>query len=253
MHPFGRLAHQKDLLLYHINKKIMIQYTKPSGYSRAIRQFFTATYSLLMGTCCLFASIDTFAQTTPTDGPQRQRLVPLKSFQGFYQLPNKVAFIAFDEQDNDLYATQLWDQKKRYQLVRKDDTHFESKNEGYSIEFLKNGSGDFSQTKILGRIVCERVPFDPNKIARLSASQLKQLAGTYLKENDNNFKIQIDPSSTGLTLTQLWDNKTISFTPRSEFFFLNDDGTFPLTFSAANGKIEQMQCFENDVWIKTNQ
>jgi hypothetical protein len=54
-------------------------------------------------------------------------------------------------------------------------------------------------------------------------------------------------------LTQLWDNKTISFTPRSEFFFLNDDGTFPLTFSVANGKVQQMQCFENDLWLKTDQ
>ena len=231
----------------------MIQYTKPNGYSRAIRQFSKTTYGLLVGACCLFASIDAFAQTNPTDGPQQKQLVPLKSFQGFYQLPNKVAFIAFEEHDNNLYATQLWDQKKRYQLVRKDDTHFESKNEGYAIEFLKNGSGDFSQTKLLGRIVCERVPFDPNKIATLTASQLKQLAGTYQKLNDNNFKIHIDPSSTGLTLTQLWDNKTISFTPRSEFFFLNDDGTFPLTFSVANGKVKQMQCFENDVWIKTDQ
>ena len=97
------------------------------------------------------------------------------------------------------------------------------------------------------------MPFDPNKIASLTTSQLNQLAGTYLKVNDNNFKIQIDPSSTGLRLTQLWDNRTISFTPRSEFFFLNDDGTFPSTFSVANGKIEQMQCFENDVWIKTDQ
>ncbi len=231
----------------------MIQYTKPSGYSRAIRQFSKATYGLLVGACCLFASIDTFAQSASKDSPQQQQLVPLKSFQGYYQLPNKVAFIAFEEQDNNLYATQLWDQKKRYQLVRKDDTHFESKNEGYAIEFLKNGSGDFSQTKILGRILCGRVPFDPTKIASLTASQLKQLAGTYLKVNDNNFKIQIDPSSTGLMLTQLWDNKTISFTPRSEFFFLNDDGTFPLTFSVANGKVEQMQCFENDVWLKTDQ
>jgi hypothetical protein len=59
-----------------------------------------------------FASIDTFAQPSPKDSPQQQQLVPLKSFQGYYQLPNKVAFIAFEEQDNNLYATQLWDQKK---------------------------------------------------------------------------------------------------------------------------------------------
>gem|GEM_PF-7077762 len=71
LHPFGRLAYQKDLLLYHINK-IMIQYTKPSGYSRAIRQFSKATYGLLVGACCLFASIDTFAQSASKDSPQQQ-------------------------------------------------------------------------------------------------------------------------------------------------------------------------------------
>lgn len=106
LHPFGLVADQKDLLLYHINKKNMIQYIKPSGSSKAIRQFCKATYGLLVGACCLFSSIDTFAQTAPKDAPQQQQLVPLKSFQGYYQLPNKVAFIAFEEQDNNLYARQ---------------------------------------------------------------------------------------------------------------------------------------------------
>ncbi|MDR2273176.1 MAG: hypothetical protein LBF27_19860 [Sphingobacterium sp.] len=230
----------------------MIQQIKPSIRSKAIRQISRAACGLLMGTCCLLASNDTFAQTSAAGTSHQQNQTSLKSFQGYYQLPNKVAFIAFDEQDNSLYATQLWDQKKRYQLVRKDDTHFESKNEGYAIEFLKNTSGDFNQTKILGRIVCERVPFDPNKIASLTASQLKLLAGTYLMANDNNFKITIEPSTQGLILKQLWDNKTISFTPRSELFFLNEDGTFPLTFSAANGKVEQMTCFEKDLWLKAD-
>ncbi|MGJ1483171.1 hypothetical protein ACR783_10360 [Sphingobacterium multivorum] len=50
----------------------MIQYTKPSGYSRAIRQFSKATYGLLVGACCLFASIDTFAQSASKDSPQQQ-------------------------------------------------------------------------------------------------------------------------------------------------------------------------------------
>ncbi|WP_159728052.1 hypothetical protein [Sphingobacterium sp. 18053] len=230
----------------------MIQQIKPSIRSKAISQISKATFGLLVGACCLLASYDTLAQTASTSASLQQNQTLLKSFQGYYQLPNKVAFIAFDEQENSLYATQLWDQKKRYQLVRKDDTHFESKNEGYAIEFLKNSAGDFSQAKILGRIVCERVPFDPNKIVSLTASQLKQLAGTYLMANDNNFKITIEPSAQGIILKQLWDNKTISFTPRSELFFLNEDGTFPLTFSVANGKVEQMTCFEKDLWLKTD-
>lgn len=230
----------------------MIQQIKPCIRSKAIRQISKATCSLLVGACWFLASNDTFAQTSFPSASHQQNQAPLKSFQGYYQLPNKVAFIAFDEQDNALHATQLWDQKKRYQLVRKDDTHFESKNEGYAIEFLKNSSGDFSQAKILGRIVCERVPFDPNKIASLTASQLKQLSGTYLMANDNNLKITIEPSAQGIILKQLWDNKTISFTPRSKLFFLNEDGTFPLTFSVANGKVEQMTCFEKDLWLKAD-
>lgn len=230
----------------------MIQQIKPSIRSKAIRQISKATYGFLTGAYCLLVGHGAFAQNAAANASQQQNQSPLKSFQGYYQLPNKVAFIAFDEQDNALHATQLWDQKKRYQLVRKDDTHFESKNEGYSIEFLKNSSGDFSQAKLLGRIVCERVPFDPNKIASLTASQLKQLSGTYLMANDNNFKITIEPSAQGLILKQLWDNKTVSFTPRSELFFLNEDGTFPLTFSVANGKVEQMTCFEKDLWLKAD-
>ncbi|ULT23522.1 hypothetical protein KUH03_30780 [Sphingobacterium sp. E70] len=115
----------------------MIQQIKPSIRSKAISQISRATFGLLVGACCLLASYDTLAQTTSPSASLQQNRTPLKSFQGYYQLPNKVAFIAFDEQDNKLHATQLWDQKKSYQLVRKDDTHFESKNEGYAIEFLK--------------------------------------------------------------------------------------------------------------------
>ncbi|WP_286862574.1 MULTISPECIES: hypothetical protein [Sphingobacterium] len=230
----------------------MIQQIKPRIRSKAIRQISKATFGLLVGACCFLASNDTFAQISSTSASYQQHQTPLKSFQGYYQLPNKVAFIAFNEQDNTLHATQLWDQKKRYQLVRKDDTHFESKNEGYAIEFLKNSAGDFRQAKILGRIVCERVPFDPNKIVSLTASQLKQLTGTYLMANDNNLKITIEPSAQGIVLKQLWDNKTISFTPRSELFFLNEDGTFPLTFSVSNGKVEQMTCFEKDLWLRAD-
>jgi hypothetical protein len=231
----------------------MIQQIKPGIRPKTIRQISKAAFSILVGACCLLAAHDTYAQAALASNVQQQKQTPLKSFLGYYQLPDKVAFLVFEEQDNTLYATQLWDQKKRYQLLRNDDTHFKSKNEGYTVEFLKDGSGNFSQTKILDRILCQRVPFDPSKVVSLSTSQLKQFAGIYLMANDSNFKIKIEPLSKGLSLTQLWDNKTISFTPRSQLFFLNDDGTFPLTFSFANGKVERMHCFENDLWLKDNQ
>lgn len=228
----------------------MIQQIKVGIRTKAIHQISKVTYGLLAAACLLMPQ-ENMGQTEALAYIHQHQQIPLQSFEGYYQLPNKVAFISFEQQDNILYATQLWD-KKKYQMVRKDDTHFESKDEGHTVTFLKDGAGNFSQTKILGRIVCQRVPFDPNKVANLTLSQLKAVAGTYLMANDSNFKITIEPSAQGVLLTQVWDNKTIAFTPRSELFFLNEDGTFPLTFSFVNGKVEQMTCYENDLWIKTD-
>ena len=82
----------------------------------------------------------------------------------------------------------------------------------------------------------------------LSDAQLKRLQGTYVLEDDNNLKMEVRAVENGLTIKQLWDNKEISFTPRSETFFLNADGTFPLTFELTDGKVTKVICFENDIW-----
>lgn len=228
----------------------MVQQIHTGIRSKAIQKIFKSIFFLLVG-IFLLTPKDNTAQTVAAVDIHQQQQIPLKSFEGYYQLPNKVAFISFKQKENILYATQLWD-KKKYQLVRKGDALFESKNEGYSIAFLKDSLGDFSKTKILGRIVCQRISFDPNKVATLAESKLKQFAGTYMMANDNKFKINIEPSAQGLLMTQAWDNKSFSFTPRSEFFFLNEDCTFPLTFSVVKGEVEQMICYENDVWMKVN-
>lgn len=196
----------------------------------------------------LSLSTETFAQNRKTLNT-RESSVPLHSFQGYFQLPNKVAFIAFEQRDNILFATQLWN-KQHYQLIRTGDTSFESKNEGYKIEFEKDSTGSFNRAKILGRILSTRVAFNPTSAVILSTSQLQRLAGTYSKSNDSNFKLKILPSASGLELTQLWDNKTINFTPRSDSFFLNDDDTFPLTFNLQHGKVVELICFESDIWLK---
>ncbi|MGK6352208.1 hypothetical protein [Parapedobacter sp. DT-150] len=174
----------------------------------------------------------------------------LAQLQGYYQLPNKVAFIAFELQGDTLFAKQLWDNNKTYPLIQIDETHFESKAEGYQIEFIKDSSGQFNQAKILGRIMSTRVDFDPTQVKQLSAQQLERLAGVYTLRDDSSLKISIQSSGGGLSLTQLWDKKDIAFTPRSETFFLNDDGTFPLSFLLENGSATQVTCFENDVWLK---
>lgn len=180
---------------------------------------------------------------------QQPETVSLDQLLGSYQFPNKVAFIAFALKDNILFAKQLWDNKE-YQLIQINETNFESKEEGHKIEFLKDSTGRFTQAKIMGRIMTTKVGFDPEIIKQLSAAQLKRLEGNYIMKDDNSLKVHIRSSPNGLTIKQLWDNKEIAFTPRSETFFLNEDGTFPLTFLLSDGEAVQVTCFEDDVWLK---
>ena len=128
--------------------------------------------------------------------------------------------------------------------------NFESKNEGYKVEFIKDSSGRITHAKILGRIMITKVDFDPKKIIKLSAEELERLEGTYALSGDKALKIEIQTTEKGLAIRQIWDNTVVDFTPRSKTFFLNEDGTFPLTFSFSNGKVTQVICFENDIWLK---
>lgn len=182
------------------------------------------------------------------DSPQ-SKTVSLEKFSGYYQFPSKAGFIQFELRDNALFAIQLWDNKE-YELVQINETNFESKKEGHKIEFLKDSSGEFAYAKLLGRIKTVKIGFDPKIIKALSPAQLKRLEGTYIFKDDNKFKLNIQSAANGLTLKQLWDNKEIAFTPRSETFFLNEDGTFPLTFLLSDGEATQVTCFGDDIWLK---
>ncbi len=180
---------------------------------------------------------------------QHVAAVPLETFVGFYQAPDKASFVQFELKDDALFAH--W-QNKEYQLVRVDETHFKTKSEGHEVEFLKDGSGRFTQAMLLGNILTVKVGFNPYTVKTLSAAQLKGFEGTYrLTRDDNSFEIAIRPSANGLILKQLWDDKEIAFTPRSDTFFLDAEGTFPLTFLLREGEAVQVTCFEADVWRRT--
>lgn len=200
-------------------------------------------------------SLPCYAQTNLSNGmamPQamaQQKTVPLEQFSGYYQMPNKVAFIHFDVREGSLVAKQLWDTKE-YQLIKTGETNFESKEEGHKVEFLRDGFGEFAYAKILGRITTSKVHFDPTVVKKLSAAQLRRFEGTYSLKNDDGFRIDITSTTNGLMVKQVWDNKEITFTPRSESFFLNEDGTFPLSFLLEGGEVLQVTCFEDDVWVK---
>src|SRR5690606_10244727 len=149
------------------------------------------------------------------NGKQRSQKVVKEEFVGFYQFPNKVAFIEFNLADGVLKARQLWDGKE-YQLNQVSETDFETKQEGHKIEFLSDNDGHFTKAKLWGRIVASQVSFNPKIVRRLSDVQLKRLEGNYVLADDNNIKMQVRSVKDELIIKQLWDNKEISFTPRSE-------------------------------------
>lgn len=213
-------------------------------------KFYAMVGSILLGSGSL--STTCFAQGSGAvvhESGQRSKILSLDQRLGYYQLPNKVAFYEVRQKDTSLFVTQLWDSKE-YQLRRIDEMNFESKNEGYKVEFIKDSSGRITHAKILGRIMITKVDFDPKKIIKLSAEELERLEGTYALSGDKALKIQIQTTEKGLAIRQIWDNTVVDFTTRSKTFFLNEDGTFPLTFSFSNGKVTQVICFENDIWFK---
>ncbi len=148
--------------------------------------------SILFGSA--FLATNSFAQ----GDSQPSKTVPLEKFSGYYQFPSKAGFIQFEPKDNALFAKQLWD-NKTYQLIRIDDTNFESKEEGHKIEFLKDNSGQFTHAKLLGRIMTTKVAFNPKITKQLSTQQLKRLEGTYVLTDDNSLQIDIRSSANGLT------------------------------------------------------
>jgi len=216
----------------------------PTKFEAVICSFMLAT--LLFTTHC-FAQASVTSSPNLKNGKQRSQKVVKEELVGFYQFPNKVAFIEFNLEDGVLKARQLWDGKE-YQLNQVSETNFETKQEGHKIEFLSDNDGHFTKAKLLGRIVASKVSFNPKIVRRLSDVQLKRLEGNYVLADDNNIKMQVRSVKDELIIKQLWDNKEISFTPISEPFFLNADGTFPLTFELTDGKVTKVICFENDIW-----
>jgi hypothetical protein len=180
---------------------------------------------------------------------QQSPATALKTFEGFYQFPNQVAYVQLIEREQTLVARQVWDNRE-YVLVRKADLHFESRDEEYQLEFLKDKSGKLTAARILNRIVLTKVNFDPTREMTLSANTLNRLEGKYQFQRDKNLFLEIRAKNNQLELKQLWDGKTIVFSPRSALDFFNADLSFPLHFHTEGNLVKQVTCFGKDVWDK---
>src|SRR5262249_7613681 len=87
------------------------------------------------------------------------------------------------------------------------------------------------------------------KDTTINPQDLKSFEGYY--KMDDSY-IHILATTNGLVLEQMWDNRKISFSPRTGLECMNDDGNFPLKFTKApNGTIHQVLAFDRDLWIKT--
>ena len=83
----------------------------------------------------------------------------------------------------------------------------------------------------------------------ISPGDLKAFEGYYKMEERY---LHISASPTGLVLEQMWDNRKISFAPRTGLDFTNDDGNFPLKFTKApDGSITGVLAFNRDLWTRT--
>lgn len=187
---------------------------------------------------CSFAGDETAATFTK-----------LKDFEGFYQFPNRVAYVQILQKDQGLVAKQVWDNRE-YPLIRKADLSFESKDEEYTLEFIKDETGKIISINILNRAILTKVNFDPNKEVTLTPEKLKRLEGKYQFQQDKNLFLEISTKDRAIQLKQLWDGKVIPFYALSELDFLNKELSFPLTFILTGNTIKQVRAFTTDLWDK---
>ena len=218
---------------------------QPENFYMKMTQTFTLNTFLVLTSFAL----NGFVKEAPKASYKISADTELKKFEGFFRLPNKVAYIQIVYKENALVAKQLWDSTE-YPLVRKSDLEFESEQEEFKGKFTKDSAGIINGFKINGRIVASRVSYDPRQGGTVSADKLKLLEGTYKFRKDPKLLLQIAQKDGLIILSQRWDNKSIAFQPFSELSFFNKQLTFPLEFIKAGDEVVQVVCFENDVWEK---
>ena len=170
-----------------------------------------------------------------------------EALSGYYRFPNRAAHIYFFAQDGHLVAQQVWDGRV-YPLRQTAPLRYESNNEGYAIEFIEGANGNIDKAKILNRVVLEKVTYNPTQPVTLTAAQLQPLLGDYQLQKDPSMVLSISVKEGKLALTQHWDNATLVFEAFSPTVFFNAESTFPLTFVVEGGEVNQLICFESDLW-----
>mgnify|MGYP007082187428 CR=1 FL=1 len=175
--------------------------------------------------------------------------VSWETMTGYYRFPNRVAHIHFFDQDGQFVAQQVWD-GRTYPLHRTGPLTFQSRDEAYKIEFMEGEAGTIDKVKVLGRVILEKVSYNPTRYIEPTAERVKPLLGLYQFQKDKNMEISLSIQDGKLALKQHWDNKTILFDAYSPTEFFNEELTFPLTFNVENGVVKKLTCFESDVWFK---
>src|SRR5690606_37677754 len=102
---------------------------------------------------------------------------------GYYRFPNRAAHIHFFAQNGQFVAQQVWDGRV-YPLHQTAPLKYESKDEGYAIEFIEGANGNIDKAKILDRVVLEKVTYNPTQPVALTAAELQPLLGDYQLQKD---------------------------------------------------------------------
>ncbi len=209
----------------------------------------------LYGTLLLSAAVLSASLLTSPAQANRRKVqavlldTALNYLQGFYRLPNNVAYLEIVNRDNGLIAKQQWD-GKQYVLLKKSPLVFESRDEEYKGEFMKDDSGKIVALKILNRLILKKVDYNPGKVAIVPHDKLKRLEGKYQFKKDPKRLFEIAATDNAIVLKELWSGKTMQFSPLSEIDFYNKELKFPIQFIEEGDKITRLICFQNDEWNK---
>jgi len=180
----------------------------------------------------------------------------LNALEGIYQLNvNKAAYIQVFVKQNTLIAKQLWDGKEITMSAQSDVSFIVSVPYLRIVKFTENGKGIATKFITPNKHEWNKVDnYHPVDSIKLPPKLLKKMEGFYeFKDRKGQF-LQISVAGNGLVLKELWDNRTVDFTPTGPLAFSSKENPeFTLEFTADNvGSITQVLAFGRDVWIRND-
>jgi hypothetical protein len=149
----------------------------------------------------------------------------LKIFEGIYGDQGNQQFIGISEKDNKLVLHQFWGGDD-VEFVPDSVLHFFNRQQlRFTLEFIKGPDDSITRMVAFGRDIWYK-----EKRVSLTPKEVMVFEGKYRLKDDPDDILQMTASGMNLVVRQMWDGKETVVSPRTDFFFYNQEKAYSVIF-----------------------